>query len=119
MKKAIVVDSVNKTVMVVEKEWTLKQMQAAVGGKIEHVGAITNFDMFVNEEGLYDGGRLSDMMHPRGIFRFIGSALIMKGVDNKGNSTGFKDEVEAERYRALVEALITFTDLEIKDGQLT
>lgn len=52
MMKAVVIDPKEKTVVDVEKDWTLNELQAAVGGYIEDGGLASDYALWVNEEGL-------------------------------------------------------------------
>lgn len=89
MKMAIVVNRNEKTISIVEKKWTLEEMQEVVGGYIESVRVLHPREIFVNEEGA--------IMNPPlppwsllGEYIFRGNAIIFDGVDNEGDTIGFK-----------------------------
>lgn len=108
----IIIDRNAKTVELVDKDWTLKEMQKIIGGYIESVAPpIAGTIMYVNE----DGKRLNllqwkmpfILQGKAGMLSYCGNAVIRGETDNEGNTTGLEKE-QADSLLAFLKAVIVW-----------
>jgi hypothetical protein len=93
----IVIDSKNKTVELLDKNWTLKDMQKIVGGYLESAPPpVAGVTMYVNEDGLRL--KLPKWQMPfilrgkAGKLSYVGNAIIRGAPDDDGESTPLEKE---------------------------
>lgn len=102
-KKAVLVNTAERTVTVLEKDWTLEEMQEAVGGYIEMMSVPSDplLIIWVNE----DGRRLAlPPVRIAGLSLF-GSVLFTGHATEDGDFLGLGDETArylAERLEASI-----------------
>lgn len=89
--RVIHVNAKTREILETEVE-TLEDMQALVGGYIERAETLDNGDdVFVNEEGLFEGYDFGFSIGPR---LFVGNGFVIGPVDDEGNSTSAKSTVD-------------------------
>jgi hypothetical protein len=83
--KAVVINARNHTATILESEWTLDDLQAAVGGYIENGSIQPDVSVWVDEEGLLKSPEYFFFIPGITNNPLAGNAVIM-GVDDEGNN---------------------------------
>lgn len=106
MKKAIVIDSEKQSVELVEKEWTLNEMQETVDGFLEAASiGLTNVSLFVNEDFLFNGNPNGFILPGVRNGVILGNAVLIGLDQESGESVSLK---EPEIMLGLIRRTIRF-----------
>jgi hypothetical protein len=106
----ILIDSKNKTVQLMDKEWSLEEMQELIGGYLEAVAPpMADLNMFVNEDGIrldLPKWKTPFMLHGKaGMIPYCGNAIILGAEDDEGELSGLEKE-QADSMVAFLKAEI-------------
>jgi hypothetical protein len=110
--RGIVIDSKVKTVAVLEKKWTLVEMQEIIGGYLEAAApAMAGMTMFVNEDGIrlaLPRWEMPFILNGKaGLVPYRGNAIILGTADDEGDLTGLEKE-PGESLQAFLRAEIVW-----------
>ncbi|GAB1431620.1 hypothetical protein MASR2M29_02450 [Spirochaetota bacterium] len=110
--RGIIIDRTTKTVELVDKDWTLKDMQKIIGGYIESVAPpVAGTIMYVNEDGkrlkLLQWKMPFMLQGKAGMLSYCGNAVIRGEPDDEGKTTGLEKE-QAENLLAFLKAEIVW-----------
>jgi hypothetical protein len=108
----IIIDRTAKTVELVDKDWTLKEMQKLIGGYLESVAPpVAGTILYVNEDGkrlkLLQWKMPFMLQGKAGMVSYCGNAIIRGETDKNGKTTGLEKE-QAESLLAFLKAEIVW-----------
>lgn len=108
--RGIVIDRKVKTVELLDKEWSLEEIQEILGGYLEQVTPpMVDLNMFVNEDGIslaLQQWKMPFMKRGQaGLVPYLGNAVILGAADDEGELTGLEKE-QAESLLAFLRAEI-------------
>lgn len=107
---AIVIDRIAKTIELIDKAWTLEEMQELLGGYLEVVTPpFPELTMFVNDDGMglkLQGWKIPFMLRGEaGMIPYLGNAIILGDSDEEGELTGL-EQTQANDLLAFLRAEI-------------
>lgn len=93
--KALFIDCANRTTKLIEKDWTLGEMQEAVGGYVELVSLSRKHGVLVDEEGLFKDHQVFFEIQGQTPNPLAGNGLVI-GFDGDGEFGTLDGEVSAQ-----------------------
>lgn len=93
--RALVIDPTAKTTTVVNKEWTLKELQEEVGGFIQNASMLPGVLVYVDEEGLLKarGQVPAFTIHRVTVNALIGKAVVLGHDRDAGISEDLREDL--------------------------